>query len=67
MPHAVPIAVPIVVPERSGRTIPVVTIIQLAVSAAVGVAGYLAPEFSGAVGLGLAMFLVIDRVTKQVR
>lgn len=49
------------------RTIPLVTVAYLVLATSIGVGAHYLPDLAGPVGLGLATFLTLDRVTRQIR
>lgn len=56
------------VPHRAARErmVPLNTIILLGISSCVGVAAHYFPEVATPVSLGLAFFLTLDRVRRQI-
>ncbi|MEV0427874.1 hypothetical protein [Micromonospora sp. NPDC050495] len=49
------------------RTIPLTTVAYLALATGIGAGAHYLPELAGPVSLGLATFLTLDRVTRQIR
>jgi hypothetical protein len=49
------------------RWIPLSTIYYLAIASGIGTSAHYLPDLAGPVSLGLATFLTLDRVTRQIR